>query len=140
VAVKIAQGTYRADRDGDAIVPAGLPPKPAWLCPVASAEWDRVVGDLVAYVGLSPDDAGTLALCCQAYADFVKFHALGQAEPVIESHTGALYPSPYVGLANKARDSYLRYSQVLGLSPAARTGLHVRKRSETQTVEARKRG
>jgi phage terminase small subunit len=67
IALKLLQGTYRRDRDGDLrsmIFPGGDPKKPKGLDPIAEAFWDEWVPKLTA-IGVAKEiDSPALQMMC----------------------------------------------------------------------------
>lgn len=122
-ALKILDGT-RADRvnQGEPRVPTGTPDAPEILDPVARAEWDRIVALLAGSGVLSRVDGAALTLYCQTFSHWVEAEKSLQAKGLlIETPEGALRPSPYMGISQKAVETMHRLLVEFGLTPSSRS-------------------
>lgn len=110
--------------------PAGEPDKPEWLSAEASAEWDRVLPQLLTAGTLSRIDRSALAAYCQSWSDVVALTAQVEKdgrtwdEP-IQSAAGAVVghrikPHPAVRQLEAASARMRQYLIEFGLTPAAR--------------------
>lgn len=127
-AVKIAEGTYRRDRHGDAaLVAPGVPIKPKWLGEVGSAVWDETIEKLLAVDGLLAQmDGAALSIYCDAWEDFHDaVESINQEGAVCIGEKGGAYPHPAVGMKNQARAVIAKYEAKFGLTPSDRVGLKV---------------
>ena len=106
--------------------PTGTTGPPAWLDPVAKAEWRRMRSRLERLDLLTPADRATFAAYCSAYS------ALARAEKFLNSPAaggsfhyetagGALKPWPEVAIANAARDQVRKLAAEFGMTPAERS-------------------
>jgi P27 family predicted phage terminase small subunit len=101
--------------------PALLPPPPH-LTEAAIAEWNRVAPQLYAVRVLTAADLASLAAYCQAYADWI--HARTELDKhgfTITTEKGNLIQSPWVGIANKAMNNFVRYAAEFGMTPSSRS-------------------
>ena len=119
-AIKLARGTYRADRDGSAEDVPGEMKKPAGLGEIASAVWDRTMPVLEARKTVSPAYVDFLTLYCKAHQD------MHDAEQVIQSEgmfcvaqSGEQYPHHAVVIKHKAADTIQKIGREFGFSPAS---------------------
>ena len=131
-ALKVLEGTARSDRLKTEPQPEVRAPRcPSWLPQAAKSEWKRLAKTLVALGLLSDLDRGVFCAYCVAWAKWRK------AEELLEKHnllvkTPNGYPvqSPLVSIAKQEREAMLKAGTELGLSPAARTRIDVRKVTE----------
>jgi P27 family predicted phage terminase small subunit len=109
---------------------AKAPAAPVSLQPEARAEWDRVVGLLVAAGIMTEIDRGILAAYCTAWGTAeIALRGLAhmrQNDPVfcgmlIRSAKGNLMSNPLMGILNVALRDVRTYSGELGMTPAARS-------------------
>lgn len=116
------------DREPQPAPPSSLETEaPPVLLPAARAEWDRIYPELVRLGTLSTLDLPTLAGYCQAYARWQDAEAKLTTEGsvvVMRDDKGAVkwtQPSPYVGIAAKWLDKWLRAAVELGHTPSSRS-------------------
>ena len=140
IAVHRAQGTYRADRHGNAPEPKPATPKaPTWLTAEAKKLWRYFAARLAAVNVLSELDQQALGIYCSAAARVAKAEkAIAQTGEIVKSPAGFAQPNPWIGIAQKCQEMMLRYGQELGLSPASRTRIKVAPQAAAP-VSARKR-
>jgi phage terminase small subunit len=136
--VKILQGTYRIDRDGEPCPPVempGRPTKPDDLTGEASAFWDKWVPQLCDLGVAREIDGPQLSLMCRYWAESKRTHA-AMAEAAIGDEN-------YYRLSQIAvmLDKQLRGLQdKFGLNPSDRSKLRVKApQAETNKVRTRKR-
>jgi P27 family predicted phage terminase small subunit len=137
--------------------PPTLPPDderpipPAWLTPLARAEWDRICDALWGMGCLEQIDQGMFAAYCQAWGRYeqgeIDLNAAIAAElsktpsrkvgkktrrkplkpqahgAVAKTAAGNLIVNPLFGLVNTLRRDMQRLAAEFGLSPSARAGL-----------------
>lgn len=103
---------------------SGRPVKPDSItgCPIASAEWDRLVELLDDRAILAPSDSGVLAAYCSAFSTLVRCRQeLNTAGLTSENkRTGAVKAHPLLGVLSGAERSLVSFASELGLSPTAR--------------------
>jgi P27 family predicted phage terminase small subunit len=98
-----------------------LGPCPPELSDGARAEWDRVIGELIAQERVTLLDRAVLIAYSIAYANWMETEALCRKYgAVIKSPNGYPIQSPYAIQANQQRDAMLRCAAELGLTPASR--------------------
>jgi P27 family predicted phage terminase small subunit len=135
--LKARSSRWAKDREKErtAAAPPGRPECPPWLPETARAEWERCAGHLERMGVLSAADGITLAVLCEALAEFV------YAVDVIENgelgsdgnrtdkgrttmgSTGNLVTSPWVKIKNEAAARVMRVAAQFGFTPAARARL-----------------
>jgi P27 family predicted phage terminase small subunit len=133
--LKKLEGTYRKDRDagGQALEPPpGVPVRPKWLDKEASAEWDRVVPQLVELKVLTGLDGAALERYCVAHSNWVRAQRDVQKNgPVVKTPFGP-QKNPNVKLAQDERAAARLLAGELGLSPSARSRVKVPERPPDQ--------
>lgn len=121
-ALKIAEGTFRADRaNPNEPKPKPVAPKcPDWLAPEAKKEWRKLAPVLERLGILTEIDGNTLAAYCETVAQ-VKAASIALRDLPFEHPN---YRKVAVTL-EKARDAMRHLGAELGLSPASRGRLNV---------------
>jgi P27 family predicted phage terminase small subunit len=113
-------GTYRADRHHSPDPPATTAECPEWLNEPAKAYWPRITVMLAAMHLDSSHYAPSIALLCDAVADFTRFSDMAaNAEPVIVTDKGNRVQNPIIGIKNKAWERVLKSLREFGMSPSA---------------------
>lgn len=136
--LKILDGTWRADRDGDpsaSVVAEGEPSCPSWLDGEALAYWREIVPDLVRGGLAKARDSAELAAMCEWWGMYRRLsRSLDRAKPK-ERH------SVLVQVAI-CWDKYHHIAQRFGLTPAdrAKMRLPASVAGSAPKVRARKRG
>jgi P27 family predicted phage terminase small subunit len=106
------------------------PPKrlrvPAWLSDAAKAAWRDLSPVLFESGLLTSGDKMTLALLCEAFADYreasMKVKERGK---ILTSEKGGLYQNPWLAVRAKAFDQVCRLAGQFGLDPSSRGRLDV---------------
>lgn len=126
-ALKMAKGTYRADRDALPAMPHGEPAAPQWLSVESREVWEIVLGELRTVDGLlARVDAFALARYCDDWVQYWAASRIIAASGMVSvSDNGAEYQHPAVGIRNKAADRMSRFEARFGMTPSDRSGLHV---------------
>jgi len=125
---KIAEGTYRRDRDGPidcAVTTEGEPVAPDWLAGEALEFWSLITPQLVKGRVAGKCDSSALAMLCWWYAEFLKL-----IRTVDETRKAGKTPSPaqYVALGVTC-DKWDKLASKFGLSPADRAKLKIEPQS-----------
>jgi P27 family predicted phage terminase small subunit len=115
---------------------AGSPEAPSGLSPTGRREWSRVIA-LLRERGMLDDLDATLL------ADYaICFERLQAAEKevtdkglLVEGQRGCLVKNPALGVARQYRDSLIRISAQLGLTPSSRARLDAPKHGEADELE-----
>ncbi len=111
---------------------ATMPHAPAHLTREARAEWRRVAKRLHNAGVLTYIDRGVLAVYCQAYGRWVEAEGeIDKRGSLMETPSGYMQQSPWVGIANKAMEQMLRAGRELGLTPASRSSIKTDKPTES---------
>ncbi len=109
-----------------------IPECPAHLNGAARTEWKRITKELHALKLIAKIDRAALAICCTAWADYVKAcNILRVQGEVIISDQGGLYQNPWVAIKKRSMDQVMKFYAEFGMSPSSRTRLKV----ETPTEE-----
>ena len=70
---------------------------------------------------LTEIDGAALALYCQAWARWIDAEKnMAEYGTVVKGPTGALVPSPFLAIANKAMDQMMKMLVEFGMSPSSR--------------------
>lgn len=107
------------------------PKCPAWLNKTAKAAWRQLVPELREMGVLTHIDGHALANYCQTWArwrraeEFIEKH--GDVVPIKDAKGRVTYLQqvPQVAIARTLLQALNRYQQEFGLTPAARTRIHV---------------
>jgi P27 family predicted phage terminase small subunit len=100
------------------------PEKPAYLTPRASAEWDRVIPDLIAMGTAKAVDQGGLAAFCEAVALLGEVTAvLARDGLLVTGRDGSERRHPAAGLWRLASAECRQWAREFGLTPSARSEL-----------------
>ena len=70
IAIRMAEGTYRPDRHGNATAPSGRPTKPKRLAGVAEARWRRVLDRLDTIGVLAKTDVEAICRYRETLAEY----------------------------------------------------------------------
>ncbi len=100
---------------------------PAHLSKEARAEWDRVAEELAPAGLLTSVDRAALAAYCQTWARWCDAERQLQKSGVVLKSPKSGFPiqNPYVGIANTALDQLRKWATEFGMTPAARSRIHV---------------
>ena len=121
-----ARGTFKPSRHGGPALPVEIPDMPPDLPPTAQAVWKVIVRELEEAGIVSRIDRTALALLCESV--WLYKEAMDDIhENGISSLTdkGNKIQNPAVGVRNKAWAQIVKLCQEFGMTPSARTGLHV---------------
>jgi P27 family predicted phage terminase small subunit len=121
------QGT-KPEYSEDPSFQSGRPKMPADLCPIAAAEWRRLVPKLCKRKQLSKADASSLDVYCRMFARWRKVEALAAANPISETSwldkNGVEHikqeESPSSKIAAKLEAKMLTYLIQFSATPASR--------------------
>ena len=98
-----------------------MPPAPAWMHPLAKAEWNRVVPGLIERGVLAESDLGTLESYCVAVGQIRQCEAVLQSEEMfVQSERSAPRPHPAFRVMHTAQTLARQLAAELGLTPASR--------------------
>lgn len=127
--IKILNGTWRADRDGDpttAVVADGEPTPPRYLKKEALAFWREIVPPLVANGIAKACDSAQLAIMCEWFARYCR---LSRRLDRMRDNAKALYQTTV--LCGICWTNFDKLASRFGLTPSDRSKLRiVQKRSE----------
>jgi P27 family predicted phage terminase small subunit len=107
------------------------PPRPDFLSDAAKVEWEYITKELKQLGILSRVDKAALAAYCQAYGRWQEAEEkLKDAPPIVKTIQGNVIQHPWLGIANKAIEQMRSFLDSLGMTPAARKSLGVKKEDE----------
>jgi len=110
------RGPHKAGIDA----PPGVPPAPAWLSELASAEWHRIVPMLEASKVMSPRHQQTLAAYCDSFADMVQAdQELKTSGTTLMDDKGRVSNHPAWNRKRDARNQMLKFAAEFGLTASA---------------------
>lgn len=146
--LKVAHGTYRADRDGEKDAEVAPPPlahldPPDSLGEIGQAKWREVAPLLNAEGLLTKLDSGALETYCRAHDEIAKCDAqltneAGESVEYFTAESGYVGQHPAVNQRFKWLDVKRRYEAEFGMTASSRSGL-VGNKPKTGGVKARKR-
>lgn len=126
--VKIARGTFRADRDAESVEfpSTDSPPKPEHLHRIASSEWDRLTPILVEKGLLTQADWIAWQLGFAAYNTWLNAsEELSKDTYTYMTDRGYVGQNPLVNIVANAWSATLKFCREFGLTPSARSGLNI---------------
>ena len=126
-AVKVAQGTFRPDRDASLALPSVEPVPPQWLSADSREVWAQVVAMLGKTPGLLAEiDAYALARYCDDWVEYWEAKRIVDNDGIVSlSEKGTEFQNPAVGVKNKAAERMTRFEARFGMTPSDRSGLGV---------------
>jgi P27 family predicted phage terminase small subunit len=95
------------------------PPKPEWLSVEGSAEWDRVLPELMRLELTKELDAGSLAAYCEAVSTLREATLTVQREGLFIDAKQGMLAHPAVGIQRKASADLRAWASHFGLTPTA---------------------
>ncbi len=124
-------------------LPCKTPSCPRWLGPEARKVWRRVVTFLRAARILTQIDADALTAYCQTYARWQKLESFldqhGEVFPIRDERGNVRYMQqfPQVAIARNLLQILRSYQQEFGMTPSARTRVHVIPALDPDPIEER---
>ena len=130
-------GTYRQDRHGNTPDPPQAQAEcPAWLKGPAREYWPEIAAMLRTMRLNSSYHTVSIALLCDALADWIRFSDLvADQDPVSSTDKGNHVQNPAFGLKNKAWERVLKACREFGMSPAALRGVEVPEASPVDELD-----
>ncbi len=102
------------------------PSAPRWLSVEGRREWRRIAPRLFGCGLLTEVDGVSLALLCEALAQYVSAKEIVDKEGVLaRSDKGNWYLHPAVGVMTSARGEVLKWAREFGMTPSARSRISV---------------
>lgn len=112
-----------------------IPECPPHLKGVARTEWVRLTKELHELKIITRIDRAALAVCCTAWADYVKAcDKLEKQGDVIISEKGGLYQNPWVAIKKRSMDQVQKFYAEFGMTPSSRSRVHVETPSEEDEI------
>jgi len=116
---------------------------PEWLDEIAKQEWDNVIEDLKEHDIVTNIDVGSLAVCCDAYSQYVQAHkeVAEYGLTVLEEtkYGEKRVKNPAVTVQKQYAEIYKQFMSEFGLSPSARLKLVMPKKEEKEPSEFEKK-
>ncbi len=115
---------------------AGIPECPDHLQGTARTEWKRITQELHKLKLISRVDRAALAICCSAWADYVK--ACGKLKTqgeVIISDNGGMYQNPWMAIKKRSMEQIMKFYAEFGMTPASRSRVKVDDESPEDELE-----
>lgn len=113
-----------------------IPTCPDHLKGVARQEWERITQELFALGIISKLDRASLAICCTAYADYVKACEKLETEgEVIISDKGGAYQNPWMAIKKRSMDQVVKFYAEFGMTPSGRSRVKVDMPDEEDELE-----
>lgn len=113
-----------------------VPKCPNHLKGPARTEWNRVVTELHKLKMISNLDRAALAVCCTAWADYVKAcNKLEKQGEVIISENGGLYQNPWVAIKKRSMDQVQKFYAEFGMTPSSRSRIKTDAPGEEEEME-----
>lgn len=113
-----------------------IPSCPKHLTDVARKEWRRITKELFALGVITQIDQAALAICCTAYADYVKACETLELEgEVIISEKGGAYQNPWMAIKKRSMDQVMKFYAEFGMTPSGRSRVKVETPDEEDELE-----
>lgn len=144
VELKVADGTYRADRDGEIsdlpkVSPIGsVPQPPAELGSVGAGIWTEKAPKLMEAGLLTPLDIAALTTYCRAHDEIAKCDEMVAEHGELIATKDSMKGNPAVGWRFQWLEVKRRYEAEFGMTPSARSSIKVEK-PKTQGIAVRRR-
>lgn len=104
----------------------GIPNCPKHLKGDARMEWNRITQELNKLGVIAKIDRAALAICCTAWADYVKAcNTLVKQGEVIITDTGGAYQNPWVAIKKRSMEQIAKFYAEFGMTPSSRVRLEV---------------
>lgn len=108
------------------VAPDGIPECPDHLDEEARKEWLRITRELDSMGILASIDRAALAAYCQVWSRWIDAEKLLADQGVIvKSPSGYAIQNPALSIANKSVEQLHRFSVEFGMTPSARTRIHI---------------
>lgn len=138
--LKVLQGNpgkrKLSDNEPDPIPVEKIPDPPSWLDYYAKKEWNRVAEKLIKIGLLTEIDLSTFTVYCQRYAEWIRAEkAIMEKGMTFVTPKGFQQQIPEVAIARDAAKQLRMYAEVLGLAPAARSGMEIKRDDNGPSVE-----
>lgn len=115
---------------------SAIPDCPSHLKDAAREEWDRVTKELHALGLVTKIDRAALAVCCSAWADYVKACSKLEKEgEVIVSDKGGMYQNPWMAIKKRSMEQIAKFYAEFGMTPSARSRLKVETPDSEEELE-----
>jgi len=128
------RGSWRAKHRPD--YDAGLKPErpvcPKWLSPPAKKAWRVIVPNLAGLEILQKVDVTILSMFCETFAEWQQAQrdVTELKNLFIKQPSGRICKHPLIAIRDESHERLRKLIAELGLSPSARTQLHISKKQE----------
>lgn len=113
-----------------------IPTCPAHLKDVAREEWNRITKEAVDLGIITKLDRAALAICCTAWADYVKACETLEVEgEVIISEKGGAYQNPWMAIKKRSMDQCMKFYAEFGMTPSGRSRVKVETPDDEDELE-----
>ena len=113
-----------------------IPQCPPHLKGTARTEWKRITQELYALKIITNIDRAALAVCCTAWADYVKAcNKLEKEGEVIISDKGGMYQNPWVAIKKRSMDQVQKFYAEFGMTPSSRSRVKIEAPGEEEELE-----
>lgn len=126
-ALKLLEGTYRADRvsKNEPRPKIEAPEPPECLSGEALKEWQRIVKELFVLGLMTRIDRAALAAYCQAWADFHNARERVEAAGlVLKTVNGNFQENPFYTIQKRSMELMHKFLTEFGMTPASRTRIN----------------
>lgn len=122
---------HRRLNDCEPKAPRGTPSCPKQLAGEARAEWKRITAELRGMGILAKTDRAAIALYCEHFRQWSEATAdVVKNGTIVKQPNGWHGPNPYLSVATKASAAMTRLLAEFGLTPSARSRIHVTDQTE----------
>jgi P27 family predicted phage terminase small subunit len=144
-AIKLVEGRGGRDRgmrklepEKEAKVDSDIPEKVDWLNEEAEKEWDRITDHLEKAGLLSQIDRAALIGYCQSWGRWAQAEKSLQGEALVgKTKDGQIKTNPRLKIIWQEMQNVWKYLNAFGMTPAARSGLHVNPKQDEQDLWAK---
>lgn len=136
-AIRVAEGTFRADRHGDTVnAPPGVPAPPEWLSVDELEVWNHVVASLLEVEGLlARVDGEAIARYASDWCDWLRHKLMADEQSIAYSDSGTPFQHPAVGIRNRAHDRLRKFEEKFAMTPADRARIHLNVETPSEAAE-----
>jgi len=116
--------------------PAKIPSIPKHLDKIARKEWKNITQELDASGLLSNIDKAVLAEYCVAWSRWVQAEEqIKKTGYLMKTTNGNIITNPILWVANKAMEQVYKYATEFGMSPSARSRIHLEPKDSKDEFE-----
>lgn len=127
-AIKMARGTFRADRASKSSVPSvpmqERPKAPESLDEIGRVKWEELVDQFIFLKLLERRFLDGMEMYCRAWDRLAHYEAAYKDNEFTTVESGYVCAHPAIGLAKQARDDIRRYQVEFGFTPSSAKGVN----------------